>query len=311
MEPVRFVDARLVEEVLDFPSLIDALRTTFRAGGEVPPRPHYALPAPGATLLLMPAWQPGHVGVKVVSVFPGNTVRGLPSVAGLYLLLDGDTGMPRAVLDGTVLTRWRTAAASALAASFLARQEAAHLLMVGAGALAPYLIRGHAAVRPLRRVSIWNRTPERAACLAGSLKAAGFATTVVKDLKAAAGAADLIVCATLSTTPLIRGAWLKPGVHLDLVGGYTPAMRETDDTAIQRAQLFVDTRAGALREAGDLVQPLRAGLIRTEAIRADLFDLCRNTHPGRTDPAAITLFKSVGTALEDLAAARLILDRLA
>jgi len=311
---MRTVSADEVHRALDFPALIEALAAMFKAGCEVPLRHHHAIDVPGApaaTLLLMPAWQPGRaLGIKTVTVFPGNAARSLPAVMGQYLLLDATTGAPKALIDGTALTLRRTAAASALASRFLSRRDAGHLLLVGTGALAPYLVRAHCAVRPIKRIAIWGRNPEHARALASKLDLAGVAVEAAGNLEQAAGAADIVSCATLATAPLIRGAWLRPGQHLDLVGGFTPAMRETDDDAVRRAAVYVDTRAGAMKEAGDIVQPLASGALNPAAIMGDLFDLCRGTSPGRTGAETITLFKSVGTALEDLAAAQLVAERL-
>lgn len=324
---MRLLDDAAIASALDFPALIEALREAFRAGAEVPLRHHHTIPRdgdPDATLLLMPAWRqredapgegggtarPGPIGTKIVTVFPGNAGRDLPAVSGIYLLLDGPTGRPLAVMDARALTARRTAAASALAAGYLARPDAARMLMVGAGALAPNLVAAHAAVRPIRQVTVWNHRPERAAALAARLAATGLEAKATEDLEAAVRQADLVSCATLSRAPLIRGEWLQPGCHLDLVGAFTPAMREADDTALRRAEIFVDTRAGACKEAGEIVQALAAGLLSEADIRGDLFDLVRGTAAGRSDPAAITLFKSVGTALEDLAAATLAARRL-
>jgi ornithine cyclodeaminase/alanine dehydrogenase-like protein (mu-crystallin family) len=225
------------------------------------------------------------------------------------VLLDAATGMPLALLDGTALTLRRTAAASALAADFLARRDSAVHLMVGTGALAPHLVAAHAATRPILQARIWGGDPRKAAALAARLVEAGITAEPVADLEEAAAAADIITCATLAHRPLIRGAWLRPGTHLDLVGGYTPEMREADDAAIARARVYVDTDA-ALREAGDILQPLRSGHLAQDQIVGDLFGLCRGICAGRRDPDEITLFKSVGTALEDLAAAQLALSRL-
>lgn len=314
--PVALSAAEL-ESRLTFPALVEALREGFRRGIIVPVRHHHTIQIPSekeATLLLMPAWDMAgagtgdageFIGVKIVTVHPGNAARGMPSVQGIYLLLDGRTGELRATLDGTMLTLRRTAAASALAASYLARENSSRLLMVGAGALAPHLIAAHASQRPIERLAIWNHRPERAEALAAALSQTGaeYEVVAVEDLEAAAREADIISCATLSAEPLIRGGWLKPGAHLDLVGAFTPAMRESDDAAATRAAIFVDTRAGALKEAGDIMQPIAAGLIGEAAIRGDLFDLCRGMHPGRRDAEEVTLFKSVGTALEDLVAA--------
>jgi len=317
---MQVIGADDVHRLLDFPSLIDALRAMFQDGCEVPARHHHRVAldhrvAPAAaddaegTLLIMPAWQPGRsLGIKIVTVFPGNARRALPSVHGTYLLLDAATGMPVALLDGTALTLRRTAAASALAAGFLARPDSTVHLMVGTGALAPHLVAAHRAVRPIRQTRIWGRDPQKAAALAARLTKAGIAAVPAGDLEEAVAMADILTCATLAQEPLIRGAWLRPGTHLDLVGGFTPDMREADDDAVSRARIYVDTDA-ALREAGDLVQPLRSGHLARERIVGDLFDLSRGICPGRRDAAQITLFKSVGTALEDLAAAQLAVSR--
>jgi len=309
---MRILSAAEVARLADDRALIERLRHAFRAGATVPVRHHHAVPVPGGStgmLLLMPAWREGGaMGIKIVTVFPDNAARSLPAVIGSYLLLDGTTGAPVAMLDGTELTRRRTAAASALAADYLARRDARRLLMVGTGALAPHLIRAHATVRPIAEVAIWGRDPAKATALAAQLSTAARPVRAAADLEAAVGEADVISCATLAESPLVRGAWLRAGQHLDLVGAFTPAMRESDDDAVRRARLHVDTRAGALAEAGDIVQPIRGGVIAAADIRGDLFDLARGIVPGRESDQEITLFKSVGTAIEDLAAAELIME---
>lgn len=314
---LRYVSADEIDGILDFPSLIDALASAFRADIETPLRHHHAVAREDgeAALLLMPAWtkekEGSFLGTKTVTVFPGNLAKGLGSVAGTYLLMSGDTGEPLVTIDGHRLTLWRTAAASALAAKYLAREDASHLLLVGAGALAPYLARAHAAVRPIEKVSIWNRTPERAKALAKELADEPFETEVVSDAKNAAYDADIVTCITLSLTPVVSGDWLKPGAHLDLVGAFRPNARETDDAAVKRAKIYVDTRRGALKEAGDLVMPIAAGIIKESDVQGDLFELCRGQVEGRKTYEEITLFKSVGTAIEDLAAAMLVWKKLA
>ena len=299
------IDAARVAASLPFERLIPALREAFASGAEVPPRHHHAIEQPGApaaTLLLMPAWRGGVLGVKVVSVFPGNAARGAPALSSSYLLCDGATGAHLALLDGDEITARRTAAVSALAASFLARPGAAALLVVGAGRVAGLAAAAMRAVRPIQRVRVWNRTPARAAALADQLCRDGFDAGPATDLREAAAEADIISCATLATAPLIEGAWLRPGVHLDLVGSFTPAMREADDEAVRRAAVFVDTPA-ALRESGDLLSLAASG-----GAAATLAALCRGECSGRSGAGQITLFKSVGTALTDLAAATLVRD---
>lgn len=314
---MRVVTAAEIENVLRFPALIEALREAFRGEIAVPVRHHHEISRPGraaATHLLMPAWtQAGDgnfLGTKVVNVFPDNSRRGLPSVYGTYLLMSGETGETLAAMDGTRLTAWRTAAASALASAFLSRADSSRLLMVGAGALAPYLVRAHAAVRPIRQVSLWNHSLARCAPLRAALAADGLDCVIVPDLEAAVREADIISCATLSREPLVRGAWLRPGAHLDLVGAYSPAMRESDDEAVRRARLFVDTMGGALKEGGDIVQPMADGVIDRRSVEGDLFQLCRGQVTVNRRPDDITLFKSVGTAIEDLAAAMLVWRQL-
>jgi alanine dehydrogenase len=283
-------------------------------GKSTPPRHHHTIPVPdgaAATLLLMPAWQTGrNIGVKVVTVFPGNVGQDVPSVMGAYLLLDGRTGRPEVLVDGPALTARRTAAASALAASYLARPDCQRLLMVGTGALAAHLIEAHASVRPIVNVLVWGRNAQKATKLAQRLTRRNLKVAATTDLANAVRGAHIVSCATLAEAPLIQGHWLPLGVHVDLVGGFRPEMREADDDCIRRARVFVDTRAGALKEAGDIIQPLRSGVLSEDDIAGDLFDLARGTRGGRRYHDQITLFKSVGTALEDLAGAQLALDNV-
>lgn len=308
---MRVVGAEEIDRLLTFPALIDALAAAFVAGFHAPHRHHHEIARAGvspATALLMPAWTDGapgagaFLGVKIVSVFPDNGALGLPAIQGVYLLQDGRTGEALAAMDGKRLTVWRTAAASALAARALAREDATHLALIGAGALAPFLARAHAAVRPIRKVTIWNRSREGAAALARSL-AGDFETTVADDPRAAVAAADVISCATLSRAPIVLGAWLKPGQHLDLVGAFNLSMREADDEALNRARVFVDTEA-ALVEGGDVAVAIRAGAYAAERVEGDLAALARGT-VGRGGDEEITAFKSVGASIEDLAAAML------
>ena len=312
---MRFFDGAAVDAALAYPGLVDILQAAFKQGAIAPLRHHHAIALDGrpeATLLLMPAWEAGasgapfagrYLGVKTVTVFPDNAARGKPAVFGTYLLLSAETGETLAVMDATRLTAWRTGAASALASRYLSRADASRLLMVGAGALAPQLVAAHASVRPIREVALWNRSPDRARALAATLAARGLHVSIAGDLEAAVRRADIVSAATISAEPLIRGDWLAPGTHVDCVGAYKPTMRETDDAVVQRARIFVDTRAGAFAEAGDIAQPLQAGVIGREAILGDLFDLTRGTVAGRGTPEEITFFKSVGAAIEDLAAA--------
>ena len=313
---MRVFEADDIDGALDFPALIDALVEAMRGGFTAPERHHHAIERAGepqATLLLMPAWTESasragrFISTKIVNVFPGNAGRGLPAVAGLTVLQSGLTGATLALLDGTRLTLWRTAAASALAARHLARADAKRLLIVGAGALAPYLARAHATVRPVEAIEVWNRNPEGARRVAAKLAGFGLAARAADDLEAAVARAEVVSCATLAAQPLIRGAWLREGQHLDLVGAFNMQMREADDEALKRARVFVDTEAACV-EGGDVAVGLKSGAIARGDVVADLAGLCRGAE-GRRGDAEITLFKSVGAAIEDLAAAMLVWRR--
>ncbi|PLP56420.1 ornithine cyclodeaminase [Mesorhizobium loti] len=308
------ISAAEVDHALTFSGLVETLRTAFHDGAVQPVRHHHTVERPdgaASTLLLMPAWtdlnaagtsKDGHIGVKIVTVSPDNNAIAKPAVMGLYLLLDGKTGEPEALIDGQRLTQWRTACASALAASYLAREDASRLLIIGAGALSPFLAKAHSAVRPITAIRIWNRTLANAEKVAAALRAEGLPAEAAADLDAELAEADIVSSATISNEPLVKGARVKPGAHIDLVGGFTPTMREADDAAITRARVYVDTRAGATKEAGDIVQPLASGVLKPDAIIADLHELARGHKKGRESAQEVTLFKSVGAALEDLAA---------
>ena len=313
---MRIVSADDLDRVLTPAALVDALHDAFRADVEVPPRHVHMIPQPSgseAKLLLMPAWTTSGerlTGCKIVSVYPDNARLNKPSVYGSYLLMSGETGEALALIDGTALTGWRTAAASALAARYLAREDAEHLVMVGAGALSAHLIRAHSAVRPIKRVTLWNRTRSRAVSTAFALHAAGIEPLIADDLEAAVRTADIVSCATLSAQPLIRGAWLKKGAHLDLVGAFTPMMREADNDAVRCSRIYVDVRSSAPKGSGDIAIPLKQKIIKLTDIQGDLFELCRGKKKGRRRDSEITLFKSVGSAIEDLAAATLVWRQL-
>ncbi len=305
-------DAGAVAARLDYASLVDAIDAAFRGDITIPPRHHHTVPvAQGrdATLLLMPAWSDDHIGLKTVVVAPENTAKGLPAVQAGYQLMDRETGRLLAMIDGGELTARRTAAASALASRYLSRPESRHLTMVGTGVLAPHLVAAHASQRPIETVTIWGRDPKKAAQVAACLVHDGMSAKAEPDLATAVQLADIVSCATLATEPLIDGDWLRAGQHLDLVGAFTPEMREVDDRALMRAAIFIDT-PDALKTAGEICDPLARGIISEADIKGTLFDLAAGrVDVPRTGPDAITLFKSAGTALEDLAAAELVYAR--
>ena len=303
---MRVFDAAATRAALPFETLIAALRELFVQGCEVPLRHTHTLVSPeggGGTLLIMPAWLPGRfLGIKTVSVFPGNAARGLPGLHATYTLYDAATGQPLAQMDGDQITGRRTAAASALAASMLARPDARRLLVVGAGRVAALLPAAYRAVRPIEQVEVWARRPAQAEALAARWRAEGLQARVAADLAPAVAAADVISCATLATEPLVQGAWLRPGSHLDLIGGFTPQMREADDACFDGAAVYVDTDE-ALQKSGDLLGPLSRGVFAAADVRGTLAALCAGAAQGRSSAGERTVFKSVGNALEDLAAA--------
>lgn len=310
---MRYFDADAIRARLPWPRVIAALGAALRSEVHAPLRTHHAIDVPGelaASLLLMPAWRVGaRLGVKLVTIFPGNAARAQSSVAAVYVLFDARDGRPLALMEGEELTARRTAAASALAARYLARGDARHLVMVGAGRQARGLIEAHASVRPIDRVTVWSRTRVRAEQTAAICTRAGLPVTASLDLERAVRDADIVCCATLATAPVVLGAWLSPGTHLDLVGAFRAQMRETDDEAMRRADtIIVDDRRAALAEGGDVVQALASGAIDASRIAGELKDLARGTHPGRTRDDEITVFKSVGFALEDLAAAEAVFE---
>jgi ornithine cyclodeaminase/alanine dehydrogenase-like protein (mu-crystallin family) len=305
---LRIYNADEVHAALPWNALANHLADAFAQGADVPVRHAHALGG-SDTLLLMPAWSSSALGVKLVTVMPGNAARDTATVQATYLLLDRSTGQARALLDGEALTLRRTAAASALAARYLARADSRCLLIVGSGHLARWMARAHYALRPeLERVLVWGRNPQARLDMASELASEGLPAVASDDLAAAVRGADIVSCATTSNLPLVLGGWLQPGTHVDLVGGFKPDMREVDDDAVVMARVFVDTYAGALSEAGDLVQPLQRGCITRAHIVAELAELARAGGTARRSDAEITLFKSVGTALEDLAAAQMVHD---
>lgn len=309
---MRIFSRQDVAQLAPHADIIEALREAFRGEVTAPPRHHHYMARAGAeplVYLIMPAWtgmekggKGGYAGLKTVMV------GGDPTVQANYLLYAGDTAETLAIMDGTEITARRTACASALAADYLARTDATRLLMVGAGVLGPHVVRAHACVRKIRHVAVYNRSRAKAETLVAELNADGFEASVVDDLPKAAHAADIISCATTSTTPIIHGAWIRPGTHIDLMGAFRPVMREVDGEAVKRARVFIDTPE-AVTEAGDLIQAVNEGLFDMDLIAGTLAQLCKGELEGRHSSEEITLFKSCGSALEDLATAIMIYEK--
>lgn len=308
---MRVLGAAEVRTLAPMPRLIERLREAFRNPPAAPGRQVASIPGGGGDrlLLYMPAFDAAGAGaVKLATVLPDNGARGLPTIQAA-LVVFSSTGTPVAVLDGAMVTRLRTGAASALASTYLSRADSAHLLVIGTGALAPYMALAHCAVRPIRRIGVFGRRAERVRETVEEMRALLDGDVDVEpatSLETAVGAADIISCATSSAQPVLEGRWLRPGAFIDLVGSFSAARREADDEVVRRSRLFVDTFEGALAEAGDLLEPLKRGLISRERIEGELADLVSGRATGRRRSDEIILFKSVGTAIEDLAAAQLI-----
>ena len=306
---MKHFDEAATRAPLDFERLVPALRAAFAAGAQVPPRHVHSIETAGAdkgTVLIMPAWSDaGFLGIKTINVFPGNRAHGLPGLHATYVLYDAHTGVPLAMMDGNEITARRTAAASALGASFLARDDARRLLVLGTGRIARMLPAAHASVRPVDEVCVWNHRLEGAEALAAQWRAEGWNAQAAADLETAVRHADIVSCATLATAPLVRGEWLAPGSHLDLIGSFTPAMREADARCFEGARTFIDTTE-ALQKAGELLDAIAAGTLRADAVQGTLAALCRGERSGRTGGKERTVFKAVGSALEDLTAATLV-----
>lgn len=309
MDTIVQINTDFIENNTNFNELIAELRNKFASNSIlVPMRHHHDFPNPvvqeDSTLLLMPAWNPGkEAGVKIVTVSPKNGQFDLPSIQGTYLYMDAIKGTIKAIMEAKSLTVKRTASASALASSYLSKPDASSLLMIGTGALSNNLIKAHASVRPIKTVYIWGRNYEKAKKISEKLEGESFDIYAIPTIEEKISKVDIISCATLSKTPLVLGNYLKAGQHVDLVGAYKKDMREADNESIKKATVFVDTYQGGLKESGDIVIPLKEGILKEEDIKADLFELCSEAKQGRTSDHEITVFKSVGHALEDLAAA--------
>jgi ornithine cyclodeaminase/alanine dehydrogenase-like protein (mu-crystallin family) len=308
---MRFVAAEEIRRILSFPMLVAALESGHR-------RPKIEiqdgfLGSEQEQYFVRHAVDRGRfMASKLITSFPANLIKGeLPAVQAVCILFDGANGRPLAIMDGTEITYWRTAADSALGAKILAPAAPATLLVVGAGQMSSWLVRAHRTVRPsLRRVLIWNRSQERATQLSVSLRQEGIEAEAVDDLSSATRLADLICTCTRSHEPLVLGGNLRPGTHLDLVGGYTPDTREADDEAARRARVFVDRRESAFKGVGDILQPIANGAIGAADVLGDLYDLLGGAVPGRRSPSDITFFKNAGGAHLDLMTAELVFRQI-
>ena len=313
---MKYVDKEQLTQLLPYTDLIEALRAGFREGGQVPLRHSHSIKtAEGSenSLLLMPSWQQcGMIGLKMTMVCPDNGKKGLETIQSTYILSDAETGVAKAILDGDELTFRRTACASALASSCLSNPDATSMLMMGTGKLAPHLIRAHMGPRNLQEIYIWGRRNEQAESLARTLNnELEISVTAVGNPGKYVNICDIICCATFASEPILKGKWLSGNKtqHIDLVGGYTYNMREADNDVIASSNIYVDTFSGVLCEAGDILRPIDEEIISKDDVLGDLFDMVADDFR-RPDNGKNTLFKSVGTALEDLIAAKLAFQKL-
>lgn len=312
---MRTIDNETIDQVLNYDKMLEALYKIFISKFTMPVRHHHFYNTPDSAenaLILMPAWTDKYLGCKQVIVAPKNAEQHLPAIHALYTLFNAETGVPLAQMDATKLTSVRTACASALAAKYLARENAENLLVIGSGSVAYHLAQAHSSVRSYKHIEVWARNSDKAQALLDSLKEQGFTNvSLAKDLQAAIQKADVISSATLSKEPIIKGEWLKPGVHLDLIGSHTPKTREADDEVIRRSTIYADSREGALHETGELAIPIASGLLDPKDVQADLVELCKANKLARKNEEEITLFKSAGLAIEDLAAALMVYEAVA
>ncbi|MEX1184365.1 MAG: ornithine cyclodeaminase family protein [Gemmatimonadota bacterium] len=312
---MRIIEAEDVQRVLDFPAVIEALRKAFGSPAGTPPRTMYKLdkdPASSDVFALLPSWTEEAIGVKAFTYLPSNAAKGRKILYSKVLLFDRETGEPLALVDGTFVTYWRTAAVGALAADYLARKDARRLVVCGTGNLAPYMTLAHASVRPITDVGIWGRTPGKAAQTIERIreKRPDLNCTVVTDLAAAVGEADIVSVATASKTPVVLGAWVKKGTHTDFFGNHERHVQECDSDLVAKSRLYADSRDNVMNEAGEILIPISEGLIPANPIIGDLADLCSGRVKGRGSDDETTLFKSVGTPLSDLATAQLVAKRV-
>jgi ornithine cyclodeaminase len=305
------LNAEDIRALVTLPRLIERLRDTFHTECVAPGRQIVTIPGGNAERLFlgMPAFDAEGGGmVKLATVFRDNAAKGLPTIQAAIVVFSKE-GAPVALLEGAIVTQLRTGAASALASTYLSRADSSHLVVIGTGALAPAMAVAHSAVRPITRISVCGRQRERAEATAAAIRSQldrDIEVVVAASAEAAVATADIVSCATNSSTPVVAGKWLRSGTFIDLVGSFSPSKREADDEAILRSRIFVDTFEGVLGEAGDILDPIARGIIDRKRIEGELADLVSGRVRGRVSDAEIILFKSVGTAIEDLAAAQMI-----
>lgn len=308
---MKIFEADQVNQALNFPLLINSLEAGFKKDFGMPPRQVFSLsvdPAVRDGFAVLPAWNDEVIGLKAFTHFAENAAMGLPTVHAKILLFNRADGVPLAMVDGTSVTLWRTAAVSALASRYLARADSQTMLLLGTGRLAIPLVNAHLTEHSLSRIFLWGRSKEKVSVLKQSLMCLHPHVNfiAVEDLPECVALVDIVVCATGSATPLVCGDNVMPGCHVDLMGNHSPDRRECDTALICKSSIYVDYRPNVLKEAGELLIPMAEGKFKAENIRGDLAELCQGAVSTRSGFSQITVFKSVGTALSDLICAHLV-----
>ena len=305
-----------VHQTLNFTDLIQTLQKTFAQPFGMPQRQVFDLDTEAAShdaFAVLPSWSEETIAVKAFTYLPDNPKQSakLKSIYAQIMIFDRKTGVPQAVVDGTSATYWRTAAVSGLASQFLSRKDASKLLLCGTGNLASYMALSHANVRNIKQIKVWGRSPEKIDAVVKAIKAQrpNIEVTASSDIDADVQWADIISCATRSERPLFDGSLVKAGTHVDLVGNHLKTARECDSKLVTRSNVFVDAKINCCAEAGELLIPVSEGVFSLNEVKAELSELCKYEHAGRQNEQEITLFKSVGSAIADLACAQLVYQK--
>jgi ornithine cyclodeaminase len=306
---MKHFDMKAIQTALPYPLLVDALAQGLQQFAETPARSFFSPNQDASCVMIMPAWRPHQMmGVKLVSVWPENNAKGESAVSAVYVLISCLDGRPLAVLDGTELTLRRTAAAAALAAKRLARDNSETLAVLGTGSLSVPLVQAHTDTMRFKNVLVWGRQFYKAQLVVNQLRELGIEVRAMGDLHKTLAMSDVVAVATTATEPFLKAAWVRPGTHISLVGAFTPQMAEAEPGLISKSQLFADCRASVLEKGGEVFQAIEQGLILDSDIIADLAELtAQSDRSWRHDAQAITVFKSVGFALLDLIAAELVI----
>ena len=306
---MKHFDMKAIQTALPYPLLVDALAQGLQQFAQTPARSFFSPNQDASCVMIMPAWRPHQMmGVKLVSVWPENNAKGESAVSAVYVMISCLDGRPLAVLDGTELTLRRTAAAAALAAKRLARENSETLAVLGTGSLSVPLVQAHTDTMRFKNVLVWGRQFHKTQRVVKQLKELGIEVRAMGDLEETLALSDVVAVATTATEPFLKADWVKPGTHISLVGAFTPQMAEAEPVLMARSQLFADCRASVPEKGGEVFQAIKQGLVLSSDIIADLAELtAQSDRSWRHDGQAITVFKSVGFALLDLIAAEVVM----